>query len=80
MLDTLSVRPHSRDQIRSGTLGRWVDDFVDMLILIFPNAIPIIHIPHPYLGADSGLPVNGRDVCVPLLSVLYFNGRKAIVK
>ena len=32
MLETLSVRPHICDQIRSGPLGRWVDDFVDVLM------------------------------------------------
>ena len=32
MLETLSVRPRICDQIRSGPLGRWVDDFVDVLI------------------------------------------------
>ena len=32
MLETLSVRPRICDQIRSGPLGRWVDDFVDVLM------------------------------------------------
>ena len=32
MPETLSVRPVICDQIRSGPLGRWVDDFVDVLI------------------------------------------------
>ena len=32
MLETLSVRSRICDQIRSGPLGRWVDDFVDVLI------------------------------------------------
>ena len=32
MLKTLSVRPRICDQIRSGPLGRWVDDFVDVLM------------------------------------------------
>ena len=32
MLETLSVRPRICDQIRSGPLGRWVDDFVDVLV------------------------------------------------
>ena len=31
MLEALSVRPHICKQIRSGPLGRWVDDFVDVL-------------------------------------------------
>ncbi len=31
MLETLSVRPRICQQIRSGPLGRWVDDFVDVL-------------------------------------------------
>jgi len=31
MLETLSVRPHIREQIRSGPLDQWVDDFVDVL-------------------------------------------------
>ena len=31
MLETLSVRPRICEQIRSGPLGRWVDDFVDVL-------------------------------------------------
>ena len=31
MLEALSVRPHICEQIRSGPLGRWVDDFVDVL-------------------------------------------------
>ena len=30
MPETLSVRPVICDQIRSGPLGRWVDDFVDV--------------------------------------------------
>ena len=33
MLETLSVRSRICDQIRSGPLGRWVDDFVDVLIM-----------------------------------------------
>ena len=32
MLETLSVRPRICAQIRSGPLGRWVDDFVDVLV------------------------------------------------
>ena len=32
MLETPSVRPRICDQIRSGPLGRWVDDFVDALM------------------------------------------------
>ena len=32
MLETLSVRPRICDQIRSGPLGSWVDDFVDVLM------------------------------------------------
>ena len=32
MLETLSVRPRICHQIRSGPLGRWVDDFVDVLM------------------------------------------------
>ena len=32
MLETLSVHPRICDQIRSGPLGRWVDDFVDVLM------------------------------------------------
>ena len=32
MLETVSVRPRICDQIRSGPLGRWVDDFVDVLM------------------------------------------------
>ena len=32
MLETLSVRRRICDQIRSGPLGRWVDDFVDVLM------------------------------------------------
>ena len=32
MLETLSVRSRICNQIRSGPLGRWVDDFVDVLI------------------------------------------------
>ncbi len=32
MLETLSVRPRICDQIRSGPLGGWVDDFVDVLM------------------------------------------------
>ena len=31
MLETLSVHPRICQQIRSGPLGRWVDDFVDVL-------------------------------------------------
>ena len=31
MLETLSVHPRICEQIRSGPLGRWVDDFVDVL-------------------------------------------------
>ena len=31
MLEALSVRPHICEQIRSGPLGHWVDDFVDVL-------------------------------------------------
>ena len=31
MLETLSVRPRICEEIRSGPLGRWVDDFVDVL-------------------------------------------------
>ena len=31
MLETLSVRPRICQQIRSGPLGQWVDDFVDVL-------------------------------------------------
>ena len=31
MLEALSVRPHICEQIRSGPLGCWVDDFVDVL-------------------------------------------------
>ena len=31
MLETLSVRPRICQQIRSGPLGRWVDEFVDVL-------------------------------------------------
>ena len=31
MLEALSVRPRICKQIRSGPLGRWVDDFVDVL-------------------------------------------------
>jgi len=31
MLETLSVHPRICEQIRSGPLGRWVDDFVDAL-------------------------------------------------
>ncbi len=29
MLETLSVHPRICDQIRSGPLGPWVDDFVE---------------------------------------------------
>ena len=32
MLETLSVRPRMCDEIRSGPLGRWVDDFVEVLV------------------------------------------------
>ena len=32
MLETLSVRSRICDQIRSGPLGHWVDDFVDVLV------------------------------------------------
>ena len=31
MLETLSVRPRICEQIRSGPLGQWIDDFVDVL-------------------------------------------------
>ena len=31
MLEAPSVRPHICEQIRSGPLGHWVDDFVDVL-------------------------------------------------
>ena len=31
MLEALSVRPHICEQIRSGPLGHWVDDFVGVL-------------------------------------------------
>ncbi len=31
MLETLSVHPRTCERIRSGPLGRWVDDFVDVL-------------------------------------------------
>ena len=31
MLETLSVHPCFCEQLRSGPLGRWVDDFVDIL-------------------------------------------------
>ena len=31
MLETLSVRPRICQQIRSGPLGQWVDDFADIL-------------------------------------------------
>ena len=31
MLEALSVRPHICKQIRSGPLGQWLDDFVDVL-------------------------------------------------
>ncbi len=31
MLETLSVRPRICQQIRSGPLGQWIDDFVDVL-------------------------------------------------
>ena len=31
MLETHSVNPRICEQIRSGPLGRWVDDFVDVL-------------------------------------------------
>ena len=31
MLETLSVRPRICEQIRSGPLGQWLDDFVDVL-------------------------------------------------
>ena len=31
MLETLGVRPHICKQIRSGLLGQWLDDFVDVL-------------------------------------------------
>ena len=31
MLETLSIRPRICQQIRSGTLGQWIDDFVDVL-------------------------------------------------
>lgn len=30
MLETLSVHPRICDQVRSGPLGRWIDDFVDV--------------------------------------------------
>ena len=29
MLETLSVHPRICEQIRSGPLGRWVDDFIE---------------------------------------------------
>ena len=32
MLETLSVRPRICDEIRPGPSGRWVDDFVDVLV------------------------------------------------
>ena len=31
MPETLSVRPRICQQIRSGPLGQWIDDFVDVL-------------------------------------------------